>query len=161
MPVLATDLKYYQSLANDSLGLGISAQIVPTGLNLFFSDVDLDEATTGSVVYRCFYVKNESADSTLTEAKIYVATRTPSPSTTCELGLGTSGLNGTEQEITSETVAPVGVVFSTAGVEAPLNLPDLGPGDYHAIWIKRIVNPNAVGASNDFVTLAIGGDGGT
>lgn len=160
MAVLPTELKFYQSLDTNSLGGGISAFVVPTGLNLFFDDVDADEAATGSTSYRCFYVKNESATDTYTGAAIYIAVLTPSFSTYCEMGLGTSGLNGTEQSIVSEEIAPVGVSFVAPSAGAPLAITDLGPGDYYPIWIKRVVSPLAEGASNDYVVIGLTGDGG-
>lgn len=160
MAVVPTDLKFYQSLDTDSLGGGISTFVVPTGLNLFYDDVDLTEATTGSTSYRCFYVTNENATDTYTAANIYVSVRTPSLSTYCELGLGTSGLNGVEQSIAAEEIAPVGVVFSTTSEGSPIVIGDLAAGDHYPIWIKRVVLPEAQGAANDYVVLALTGDGG-
>jgi len=160
MAVVATELKWFQSIDTDSLGGGISTFVVPTGLNLFYDDVDLDEATTGSTAYRCFYVKNENATDTYTGAAIYVSVRTPSLSTNCEIGLGTSGLNGTEQSITAEEIAPVGVNFFATSEATPLAIGDLAAGDHYPVWIKRIVQPEAQGASNDYVVLALTGDGG-
>ena len=160
MAVLPTDLKFYESLDTSSLGGGISTFVVPTGLNLFYDDVDFDEALTGSTSYRCFYVKNENLSDTYTGAAIYIAVRTPSPSTSCELGLGTSGLNGTEQSITAEEIAPVGVNFFATSEGSPLAIGDLGPNEYYPVWIKRIVAPEAAGASNDYVVIGLTGDGG-
>jgi hypothetical protein len=160
MAVVPTDLKFYQSLDTDSLGGGISTFVVPTGLNLFYDDVDLPEALSGSTAYRCFYVKNENATDTYTGAEIYISVRTPSLSTNCELGLGTSGLNGTEQSITAEEIAPVGVNFFTTSAAVPLSIGNLAAGDHYPIWIKRIVQPEAQGASNDYVVIALTGDGG-
>lgn len=160
MAVLPTDLKFYESLETDSLGGGISTFVVPTGLNLFYDDVDYDEALAGSTSYRCFYVTNESATDTYTGAGIYIATRSPSLSTNCELGLGTSGLNGVEQVITAEEIAPVSVNFFATSVGTPLVIGDLAAGEHYPIWIKRIVAPEAEGASNDYVVIGLTGDGG-
>lgn len=160
MPVLATDLKFYQSLDTDSLGGGINSFVVPTGLNLFYDDVDYDEAVTGSTSYRCLYVKNESATDIYAGSAIYVSTRTPSFSTSVELGLGTSGLNGDEQSISAEEIAPVGVTFLPTSEGTPLSMGDLGIGEYYPVWMKRIVSPEAFGASNDYVVLGLTGDGG-
>ena len=160
MAVLPTDLKFYLSLDADSLGGGISTFVVPTGLNLFYDDVDQPEAQTGSTAYRCFYISNDNATDTYTGAAIYISVRTTSESTNCELGLGTSGLNGTEQSITAEEIAPVGVNFFATSVGTPLAIGDLAAGDYYPIWIKRIVQPEAQGASNDYLVIALTGDGG-
>lgn len=161
MAVLPTDLRWYTSLDTNSLGGGISTTLVSTGLNGFFDDVDYNEALAGSTAYRCMYIKNESGTDTYTTPEIYIATMTPSPSTYCELGLGSSGLNGTEQSITSEEIAPVGVTFSSPSASLPLALgSDLGPGEYFPIWVKRVVEAEAAGASNDYVVIGLTGDGG-
>ena len=161
MAVLPTDLRFYESLDANSLGGGISTNLVSTALNAFFDDVDYPEALSGSTAYRLFYIKNESATDTYTGPAIYIAVLTPSTSTYCELGLGTSGLNGTEQSIVSEEIAPVGVAFVAPSEGVPLSLgSDLGPGDYFPVWIKRVVEAEAVGASNDYVVLGLTGDGG-
>lgn len=161
MAVLPTDLRFYESLEANSLGGGISTNLVSTGINQFFDDVDYDEALSGSTAYRCFYVKNESGTDTYTGPAIYIAVLTPSFSTYCELGLGTSGLNGTEQTISAEEIAPVGVSFLVPTEGVPLSFgSDLGPGDYFPVWIKRVVSPEAQGASNDYVVLGLTGDGG-
>jgi hypothetical protein len=160
MAVLPEDIKYYESLEADSLGGGISAAIVPTGLNLYYDDVPYQEATDGSTAYRCFYVKNTNATDTLGATVIYIEVRTNNPSTACELGLGSSGLNGTEQVITGENISPVGVTFFSTSQPTPLPIGDLLAGEYYPIWIKRIVNSEATGVSVDSVTLAVDGDGG-
>lgn len=160
MAVLPSDIAYKQSLDTDSLGGGISSNVVPTGLNLYFGDVDQAEAETGSTAYRCFYVENNSALDTLLNTILYISVRTPSPSTFCELGLGTSGLNGVEQSISDESIAPVGVTFFATSEAQPLNIGALGPGEFYPVWIKRVVQPEAVGAANDNVILAVKGNGG-
>lgn len=160
MPVLAEDIQYYQSIETDSLGGAIAGVVVPTGLNLYYGDVDEQEATTGSTAYRCYYIKNDSATDTLTGGRVYITVRTPSASTNCELGLGSSGLNGVEQVISTENIAPVGVVFAATSFSLPLEFGDLGPGEWYPVWIKRNVNPLAVGIANDNVVLAVLGDGG-
>ncbi len=161
MAVLPTDLRWYTSLDANSLGGGISTTLVSTGINGFFDDVDYPEALAGSTAYRCMYIKNESLTDTYTAPEVYIATLTPSPSTYCELGLGSSGLNGTEQSIVSEEIAPVGVSFVAPSDALPLVLgSDLGPGEYFPIWVKRVVEPEASGASNDYVVIGLRGDGG-
>ncbi len=136
----------------------MSVTPVPTGLGLFFDNVGTAEAQAGSVAYRCFYIQNDNSTDTLVNAKIYIGSRTPSPSTDCELGLGTSGLNGTEQEIVSEEVAPVGVVFAATGEGSELVMASLAPGDFYPVWVKRTVQANAVGNPTDNITMVVTGD---
>lgn len=157
MTIQAADLKYYQSLDNDSLGGDISGDVVPVGLDLFYDAIPQGEAISGSVSYRCIYVKNESPDA-LVAANIYVHGLTPSPSTHIELGLGTAGTNLAEQSISGEEIAPIGVIFTTPVQANPLALPSLTSGDYHAVWMKRVTDANAVGALNDNVVLGFSGD---
>lgn len=159
MAVLPSDISYKESLDTDSLGGGISTNVVPTGLNLFYGDVDLAESTTGSTAYRCVYIENTSATETSLSTEIFISIRTPSPSTYCELGLGSSGLNGTEQSITDESIAPVGVTFFPTSDAQPLALGPLGPGEFYPVWIQRNVLPNAVGAANDNVIIAVKANG--
>jgi hypothetical protein len=157
MAISPSELKYYKSIDLDSLGGGISGDVVPTGLNLFYDEVELPEATTGSTAYRCVYVKNLSSD-ILTAANVYIHSVTPSPSTSIEMGLGTAGTNVAEQSIAGESIAPIGVTFFSPVRDSPMLLPDsLNSGDYHAIWLKRIVAPNAIGATNDNVVLGFAG----
>jgi hypothetical protein len=158
MPVVASDLGFFESIDADSLGGAITTLQVPVGLNLFYDDVDLAEALTGSTAYRCFYVHNTNLVDTLTAAEIYISVRTPNPSTSCELGLGTSGLNGIEQSIVSENIAPVGVVFLPTSDGSPLVIGNLGPDEFYPIWIKRIVNSDAQGYASDSVIVQIRGE---
>jgi len=160
MAVLPEDIKYYKSVDVDSLGGAISLQVVPTGLNLYYNDVDYQEATDGSTAYRCFYVKNTHATDTFSTAIIYIEVRTNNPTTSCELGLGSSGLDGDEQSITGENIAPVGVTFFSTSQPTPLAIGDLLAGEYYPVWIKRIVNPEASGVAVDSVVRAVDGDGG-
>jgi hypothetical protein len=158
MSIDATDLRYYESLDADSLGGDISATPVSSALNFFYDAVEDTEAKVGSVAYRCLYVKNESLD-ILAAANVYIHGITPSPSTHVELGIGTSGMNLAEQSITAEEIAPIGVVFTTPTEGGPLPIgSDMNPDDYHAVWMKRVVQAEAVGTSNDNVVLGFSGD---
>jgi hypothetical protein len=157
MSIDASDLRYFESLDADSLGGDISAVPVSSTLNVFYDAVGDTEAKVGSTAYRCLYVKNESLD-ILTAANVYVHGITPSPSTHIEMGLGTSGMNLAEQSITAEEIAPIGVVFSAPTEGGPLPVGDRNPDDYHAIWLKRVVQAEAVGTSNDNVVLGFSGD---
>ena len=161
MALSPEDITFYQSIETESLGGAISAVIVPTGLNLYFNDVDIDEATAGSTAYRCFYIKNDSAIDTFSDGEIYISVLTDSPSTHCELGLDIdAGLNGVAQIISDEGVPPTNVTFSAYTEGAPLlfGVP-MAPGEFYPVWIKRVTAPNAVGAVNDSAVLAARGVG--
>lgn len=158
MALVAADILLLQTVEVNSLGGAIGVTPVPQGVDLFFDNVAEAEAETGSVAYRCVYVKNQSVTDTLYAANIYIATRTPNPSTSCQLALDAAGLNGTAAIIADESVAPPGAVFEGAGSSNPLQMGDLGPGDYYPVWIERTVAPNAVGSASDYVVLAVAGD---
>lgn len=160
MPVGESDIVFFQSAENPSIGGAITVTPVPQSIDQFFNNVDFDEAEVGSTHYRCFYVKNESEDSTLFAAGLYVSVRTPSPSTSCELALGSSGKNGVEQILADQTVPPTGVTFSPTADDDMILFGDLEPGDWYPVWIKRIVLPDAVGTAADYVVLTVAGDNG-
>lgn len=160
MAVLPSDLRFYQSLSNDSLGGGISTLLVPQGINLFFNDIDEEESEEGSVAYRCFYFKNDSLTEAMVNAGMFIYSRTPNPNTYCELGLGTSGVNGVEQTIESESIAPAGVSFFATGAAAQLPMGAIPAEGHYPIWIKRVCTPNAPFTANDNVIITITEDGG-
>lgn len=169
MAVIPDDIVFFQSLDTDSLGGPISATPVTTTLDTFFNPVLYDEADTGSVAYRCIYVKNINLTDTLELPSIYIAVLTPSPSTFCRVALGSAGLNGAEPSIATENNSPVGTLspFLTPTLSDPLSFIDpgptpidLAPGDFYPLWVARTVLSDAVGSANDTVVLAVTGDGG-
>ena len=161
MAILEQDMVFLKSAESPSIGGAITVTPVPQGVDLFFDDVDFEEAEAGSTRYRCFYVKNESEADTLYGAGIYVSVRTPNPSTSCELGLGASGLDGVEDAIADQTVPPAGVTFDPTADDQQLLLGDIGSGEWMPVWIKRIVAPNAAGSAADYVVLTLTGDRGS
>jgi hypothetical protein len=161
MAIASTDIKYRLSggAANanpaTSLGGALSTTDTPVG---FFNQVSSTEAQTGSVKYRCEYVKNENGTLTLTGAHVWVPVDTVSADTKIDIGLGTSAIGGTEQTIANESTAPSGVTFVPATTEgAALTIGDLAPGATKAIWLRRTVNAGAA-SSNDTYTLRVKGD---
>ena len=161
MPILEQDMVFLQSAESPSIGGAVTLTPVPQGVNLFFGDVDLEEATVGSTHYRCFYVRNLSAEDILFSAGIYISVRTPSPSTVCELGLGAAGMNAAEPAIADQTVPPAGVEFFATSDDQQILLGNMDAGDYRAVWIKRIVSPEAIGLAADRVVLTLTGDRGS
>lgn len=159
MPIVSTDIQFRlsgggaNSNANASLGGAISSTSVPASL---FDDVSGDEATTGRVEYRCYYVRNNHGTLTAQGAKVWLPTNTPSADTTIDIGLGTSAINGTEQTVANETTAPTGVTFTAAANEAAaLIIGDLAPGASKAVWERRTVNAGAAGVNGDSFTRRV------
>lgn len=158
MGILTSELKFYKSTSN--LGGAKTANEVSSGvLHDIFPAVTSAEAAAGIVRYACIYTENTNGTDTLTTAKTWLSSNTISASTHVQLGLGTSGLNGTEQTVANITTAPVGVTFDDAEDEAnSLSLPDLPPGGHHALWIKWTVNAGAPAIGNDSATVVTKGD---
>lgn len=161
MAIISTDIKYRLSggAANTdpsaSLGGAKSSADAPIGI---FDDVSSAEASAGSVEYRCIYVHNAHGTLTLLGAKLWIQANTPSASTDVAVGLGSSGLNGTETAVASETTAPAGVTFSTPSAFASgLSLGDLPAGQHFAVWVRRTVTAGAAATSDSF-TLRVQGD---
>ncbi len=166
MAVIASDIKFYLSGGTGnastaaSLGGGISTTEINVGtpLNNLWDDVSDVEAASGDTEYRCFYVKNTNGTDTLSAVAAYIASNTPSSDTTFTIGLDPAGISGTATTIANESTAPAGVTFSTAANSgAALAIGNLDAGEYQAIWMKRVVDADAVAAASDPITVRITG----
>lgn len=165
MPIVATDIQFRLSggssntVGNSSLGGEISSAVVGSGLHALFDYVSGAESYSGDTEYRCIYVYNGHSSLTWFNVKIWIATNTPAADTHCQIGVGTSGVNGVEQAVANEKTAPFGVAFFDAeSGENALLLGDIPAGQHRAVWIKRTVMANASSYNNDGVTLAVIGE---
>jgi hypothetical protein len=142
-----------------SLGGAMSlAEVVSSKLHNIFDRVLAAEATAGDVEYRCLYVTNENAASTLTGCVVWIDSQTSSSSTDLAIGLDPAGVNGVATIIANEGVAPSGVTFGApATFGAGLSIGDLGPGDRQAIWLRRTVSALATTAGLDECRLRLRG----
>lgn len=161
MPIQSSDLHFRLSggaTNNISLAsLGGAKSANDAGATIF-DDVTSGEAYTGDVEYRCLYVHNAHASLPLIGATLWIPTNTPSPSTTLDVGVGTSAMNGTEQTVADENTAPVGVTFAAAATQAAgVALGDIPAGQSRAVWLRRTVSAGAA-AFNDSFTLRVSGD---
>lgn len=159
MPVASTDIVCRlsggasNSSAAASLGGAKSSVAAPSSL---FDTVAGAEASAGDIEYRCIYVHNASTDSTMTNATAWITSNTPSGSTTIDIGLGSSAINGTEQTVANESAAPTGVTFGAAASKAAgLALGSLAPGQSRAIWYRRTVTGGAAVSASDPMTLRV------
>lgn len=160
MPVQQEDIKFYPS-GTDSLGgaIDLAAEIPSGTLHAFFDAVSAGQSLSGSIEYRCFYVRNTSVDSDLTTSVAYIDTPPSALASSIELGAGTSGVNGTEQTIAQESDTPVGVSFQSApDAGSGVTLADLTAGDYLAIWVKRIISSNTPSLAQDEFSITIVGE---
>ncbi|MES9925977.1 MAG: hypothetical protein ABW152_18000 [Candidatus Thiodiazotropha endolucinida] len=165
MAVLAGDIDFHLSGGaanadpNVSLGGAISNNQIPDGgLHNLFDIVSGAESSAGDAEYRCLYVRNNSAQ-TLFSAYVYVNVESPSVGSDELIGLGSSGVNGTEQTVADEQTAPAGVTFQQAnGQGNALAIGDIPAGEHMAIWVRRDISAGASAYNNDGPTLTVGGD---
>lgn len=166
MAITATDiiLRLSGGAANSDVNASLggaksSVAVVDNTLHNLFDVVSGAEAEAGDIEYRCVYVHNAHATLTLQGAKAWIQTNTPSAGSTCDIGLGTSAVNGTETSVANESTAPASVTFVAAANEAgAITLGDIPPGQHRAFWIRRTITAAASAYSNDSVVVRIKGD---
>lgn len=121
----------------------------------WFDGTTFPEAADGRIEYRTGYAYNSGA-STARNAVAYISPNTPNAGTTLALGLGTSGMNGTEQVMASEGAVPPGVTFVVASSpETGVALGDIPSGQKRGFVIRRTVNPGTSAASADSATVIL------
>lgn len=172
MPVAASDIKLFLSggQANTDKNASYGGQIsttefveTPVEANLF-ANVEDPEADTGSVKYRCIYVKNDHATDTLNDPVVYIPENTNSPDTTVAIGLDAAGVGdgvttGVAATPSGDDVSPAGVSFSSPsdpGTGLVIGA-TLGPQEVIAVWIRRIVNIGAGAVTLDSARIAVRG----
>jgi hypothetical protein len=165
MAITAADIKWYYSQQggedyNGSLGGAIGTTELTAGDNNLFDDVTGAEASAGDTEYRCFYIKNTHGTLTLSSTYLWIQTETASTDDSVDIGLDLAGKNGTADTVADEDTAPSPAVsFSHPTTKgAGLSLGDLAPGDYYAIWVKRIVTAAASAYSANTGTFRVEGD---
>jgi hypothetical protein len=161
MAIASTDIQYRLSggagNTSPAASLGGAKSTTAASANIF-DDVASAEAVAGDTEYRCVYVHNAHASLTLVGAVLWIPTNTPSASTTVDVGVGTSAVNGTEQTVADENTAPSGVTFAAAATQgAGVALGDIPAGQSRAVWLRRTITAGA-GAANDSFTLRVTGD---
>lgn len=161
MAILSSDITYRLSggAANSDpdASLGGAKSSVEASTNLYDA-VSSAEAAAGDVEYRCFYINNGHGSLTYLGARVWIQANTPSATTTIEMGLGTSAVNGTEQTVANESTAPSGVTFSTpTDFSSGLVIGDIPNGQHKAVWIKRTINAGTASAT-DTATFRVQGD---
>lgn len=157
MPVLSTDIKYYESTNN--LGGAITGTEVPVTLHGLFDKVASAEALAGATDYRCVYVKNNHGSITLTAAIAYIQSQTPSTGTSIYIGTGTAIAGGVEQSIADELTPPNGVTFTNLiDIENGVAMGDIPAISHKALWIKRVTSVATAAYSADGFAINVQGD---
>jgi hypothetical protein len=164
MAITASDIKFYlsggaaNSDPNASLGGAISStEIVSASLHNLFDKVTGDESYAGDTEYRCFYVKNTHGSLTWESVFAWISSAAVGGDAITIAKEASSG--SPVQTIVSESVAPVGPVFSTAVSKAAgLSLGDMAAGVSYAIWVKRVVSALTSAYNTDTATIKCEGD---
>ncbi len=145
-----------------SIGGAITSNIITSGINdNLFPDVSVSDALAGITHFMCIYIQNVSS-TTHTGIGIYFETNTPdNTASVIYLSPGTSPPNVAEQAVSSIIVEPVGVIWQNPAFSyTTVKLPDLSPGSYVAIWLKRQIISGCPGIISDFFRLRLISDQG-
>jgi hypothetical protein len=144
---------------NLALGDDMSSTVVSlTPLNNLFDNVSSAERASGTVEYRCFYIKNEHSTEELQNASVFISKQTDSSTTAVDIGLDSAGINGTAEIIPNETTAPVSVTFTRPAAPGDaIVVGDLEPGDYFAVWVRRTVDALTEARASDAFDIRIQG----
>ena len=159
MPIIAGEIQFFRT-SNAGLGGAISSDEIPNAeLHNFFGPISSADAAAGAIEYRCMYVKNTNSVLTLEDAKAFIEQNTPLSETVIGLGLGTSGVNGTEQIIADKYTAPAGVTFTELEGETNGLVIGAMPADqHHALWLRRTVNAGTPANSSDNCIIQVKGE---
>ena len=172
MPIVAADIQFRYSggTTNTSaaacLGGAMStdaAGVIDTGVaNDLWDDVASAEASAGDTEYRGFYIKNNHATLTYSDARAYISPNTTSADDTFAIAIADEAVNNAEETIANESTAPVGPVFSSPADYATglaLNTTTgLTGTSYKGMWIRRVVTASAAALTNNSGTVAVQGD---
>jgi hypothetical protein len=167
MAIISSEIKFYYSggsgntSAAASLGGAISTTELAAGTHNLFDVVSSAEASAGDSEYRCFYVKNTNSTLTLQSSKIWVSTDTTGAGSDVQIALDSGGVNGTAGTIANESTVPTSITGSFAAYTsegASLSIGNIPPGEYQAIWVRRIINAGAVAVNAAGVTFTVKGD---
>ena len=167
MAIEQTDInKYYLSGGADNADIALalggevsSVQISSNSLHNLFELVSSAISVSGSIVYKCFYVKNRHPTITLDNPKIWIELNVDSDEVAIDIGLGTSAVDAIEDSIINNVTAPSGIVFTRPATRAGgLSVGNLPPGSTKAIWVRRTVDANSSAVANDLAAIGFGGD---
>lgn len=147
-----------QADPNASLGKYISTtELVNADVHNLFDLITAAENVASDVEYRCFFIHNNHATLTWSLAKLWILSEV-SGGAVMALGLDPAGVtnlgsaSAQAATIANESTAPSGVTFSAPTSEgSALSMGNIGPGQVHAIWVRRTAQNNT----------AIAGDGGS
>ncbi|MHA1286082.1 MAG: hypothetical protein ACTSPB_01640 [Candidatus Thorarchaeota archaeon] len=163
MDKLTGEFKYYLTGANSdgevqseptlSLGGYRGSEISEDTIRSVFDHVASSESLSGDTEYRCIAIRNESL-STQSNVKVWIESNTSSSDTYIEIGIEAPSAqpDGYCQSITSESISPIGISFSSSctSYATGLSIGDMDSGEIYFIWIKRVVKSGARPAYDSF-----------
>jgi hypothetical protein len=165
MPISSADLCFMLSggaeNADPSLSLGGDIALDATVPDRLFPDVGAVEAQTGSVRYRCVFIKNNDNALTLAGARFWVLADGVSPGLEMDVGLGLGGVDGAEPVIASDVQPPSGIEFVPApSYDEGLYLGDIPAGSAVAVWLRRTLEGGVTTSIPiDYFVLCVRGEG--
>jgi hypothetical protein len=168
MPITTSEIEYRLSGGTNntdpdaSLGGGISTQTITTGVdNNLFDDVSGDEADSGDINYRCFYIMNTHGTITWRDVKVWIQSLTTSADDELDIGEAPEGTNGTAELVGDESSAPTNVTFyrpTNKTHSDALQVGNLTPDDFFPIWVRRTVDALASAKNANSGTIRAEGD---
>lgn len=148
MTIASTDIKFYASQGGLGGAIDESAEITTAGggfdmENVSYADfLSLRDAASPFTYYKflCVFVKNTHATETAETVQVTLDPGNPVGAVLLPdyLSLGVNGKNVPEVTIANANTTPAGATFTWIENSFDfITLPDLAPGDYHPIWIRR------------------------
>lgn len=122
-----------------------------------FDDVAKADAKAGDTEYRGIYLLNAHSTDTMVDIKVWLEENTPGQDV-ISIANADEAKNTAIEVIADEDAAPSGPDFDTANpvdYASGLTIPDLGPGDYVGLWIRRTV-PAGTNQSQTANTFKLG-----
>jgi hypothetical protein len=171
MAITTNDIKFRLSggsnntTPNNSLGglMSKAATVVDNSANNLWDDVSGDEANSGDVEYRCFFVVNSHASLSWTSVKAWVSSPTDSDDDEIYFGIETalseSGNVWWVQSIADESTAPTNVSYIGSTTKSNgLTVGSVGPDTPFAVWVERSVTALASAYTNNYWAIKVEGD---
>lgn len=160
MPVQETDILYMGS-GTSNLGGAIGSAIGDDVFEAFFDSVLAQETVDGDTEYRCLYIRNNSGDSTLNDAVVYIESQPNAVSSSIHIGKSASAAPGyTEEIIVDEDTAPgsVSAWINPSDAANGLVIGTLGIGEYIGVWVRRTIPIGTGSYVNDQFSLKVTGE---
>ena len=118
------------------------------------------ESAAGDTEYRCVFFRNEHGSGTMVNCELFFNGNTTTPSNVLALGLDPAGKNNNATTIANENTAPSGVTFENPTSANAIDVPDLGPDEFIAVWIRRTIASGQVAVNNVMAAIDLAFDSG-